>query len=319
MEFFNYFKITSVAIIEILLISALGFFMYKKKIIAKDGLQMLSNFLVEIALPFLIFHQLISGFRFSIYKNWWVFPLLSLGITIFGFGIGYAMLKPLKDIKQPREFLSLIGFQNSGYLPLILVTMIMPPGQKENMLIYIFLFLLGFNLVIWSYGVWFLSHSKAENVEFAKLFSPPVIAILAALFLIGLGLDKFIPELILKPVKLIGDCTLPLAMILIGASMAGVDINQVDKKAIGNIVLGKLFVMPILALAVVLVLKPPQLVGLLIILQAAMPSATSLAVITHRYNLDAKLISHGVFFTHVAAIFTVPLFVSLYWMFAFLL
>jgi len=62
----------------------------------------------------------------------------------------------------------------------------------------------------------------------------------------------------------------------------------------------------------VLKLGLPQLIGFLIVMQLAMPSATSLSVIVRHYKREDALISQGIFFSHIISLFTIPLFLSLY-------
>jgi len=50
----------------------------------------------------------------------------------------------------------------------------------------------------------------------------------------------------------------------------------------------------------------------LILMQLAMPSATSLSVIVRHYKKEDLLISQGVFFSHILSVITIPLFLSLY-------
>jgi len=44
----------------------------------------------------------------------------------------------------------------------------------------------------------------------------------------------------------------------------------------------------------------------------AMPPATSLSVVTANYKKEDLLISQGIFIGHIVSIFTIPLFLSLY-------
>jgi predicted permease len=52
--------------------------------------------------------------------------------------------------------------------------------------------------------------------------------------------------------------------------------------------------------------------GLLVLMQLAMPPATSLSVITRHYKKEDLLISQGVFFGHIASVITIAIFLSLY-------
>ncbi|MDP2939569.1 MAG: AEC family transporter [Candidatus Omnitrophota bacterium] len=313
------FKITFQAILQIFLLGSFGFALVKKNLITDEDLSFLSCLVIKFTLPLFIFCQLIEHFNFSNYQNWWFFPILSLIITAVGFLVGRLILVFYKNMPYKKEFLSLLGFQNSGYLPLILVATILPTSQKEAMFIYLFLFLLGFNLVIWSLGVRFLLKTKGKSLKLInEILSPPVLAILISLFLIMLGLNKFLPQFILKPLKLLGDCTLPLAMLVVGAGLAKIKIFKPNKIAISLLVFGKLIFLPFLALVILFLFKVDPMVGFLILLQAAMPSATSLSLIARHHRLEEEFINQGIFITHVISLITIPLFLGIYGKFVIL-
>jgi predicted permease len=182
----------------------------------------------------------------------------------------------------------------------------------DSMFIYLFLFLLGFNLVVWSFGVYMLSFHERKKFEMGSLFSPPVIATLLSLAVIFLNGQKFIPEAVLKPLRMVGDCTLPLAMLVVGGSLAAIHLKHVNKKAIFLMVLAKLIILPALGLWLIIKLRLPELMGLLILMELAVPPATSLSVITRQYKKEDFLISQGIFFGHIFSLITLPLFLGLY-------
>jgi predicted permease len=195
---------------------------------------------------------------------------------------------------------------------LALVAALLPKDKIDPMFIYIFLFLLGFNLVMWSLGIYMLTFHQNKRFELGSLFSPPVIATLFSLVFIYLGLKNIVPEFIYNPLKITGDCTLPLAMFVVGGNLAEIRLGYIDKKAIFLMLLSKLIILPVLGLILIMKFKMPQLLGLLIIMQLAMPPATSLSVITRHYKKEDLLISQGIFFGHIASLITIPIFLSLY-------
>ena len=109
-----------------------------------------------------------------------------------------------------------------------------------------------------------------------------------------------------------GNCTLPLAMLVVGGNIALVRLKDTDKKTTAIFLLGKLIILPVFGILIVLKLALPPLLGFLIVMQLAMPSATSLSVIIRRFNKPDALISQGVFFSHILGLFTIPIFLSLY-------
>ena len=182
--FFESFKITGLAMVQAFLMGAVGYFLIKKEILGQEGLSALSRLIVGVTLPALIFCQLLKDFRFNLYPNWCLFPILSITITIFGLLLGGLFVRFIHGQYQKAQFLSLVTFQNAGYLPLALITAMFPKDKSEPMLIYLFLFLLGFNLIIWSLGVYILSFHENKKFELSALFNPPVIAILLSLGII---------------------------------------------------------------------------------------------------------------------------------------
>lgn len=310
--FLEHFKITGLAMAQIFVLGALGYVLVKRNLLSHAGLDALSRLVIQVIFPALVLSQMLQNFSFSIYPNWWIFPLISLVITITGLAVGLILLKLSKLKAHKLQFLSLVAFQNSGYLPLAMAAAIFSGQDANNIFIYIFLFLLGFDLAAWSLGIYMLTYEKQAKFKLRSIFSPPVIANLASLALVALGLNKFIPVEVSNPLKMMGNCTLPLAMLVVGGNIALVHLKNIDKKTVFFMLLGKLIILPALGIWIVLKLGLPQLFGFLVIMQLAMPSATSLSVIIRSYNREDALISQGVFFSHIISLITIPLFLSLY-------
>lgn len=303
------------ATLQIFILGAIGFFLVRKNILGETGLDILSRLTVEVTLPLLIFCQLVKDFSFSIYPNWWLYPVLSILITAVGLALAYFFMRPIKGQARKAQFLSLVTFQNSGYLPLVLVAALLPKGKADEMFVFLFLFLLGFNLVMWSFGTFLLTFHDNRKFELGTLFSPPVAAVIAGLAAVFFGLNKFIPPVVIRPLNMIGECTLPLAMLVVGGALAAARLKDIDFNAVTLVCVLKLVVMPLAGLVIVLTLNLPGLMGLLIVMEMAVPPATSLSVIARHYKKDDLLISQGVFFGHLFSLITLPLFLSIYFTF----
>jgi malate permease and related proteins len=313
MMLFTYSKSIAEAMLQIFFLGAIGFILVRKKVISGEGVTGLTKLLIEVVFPALIFWQIVTKFEFRQFPRWWMISLLSMGITALGIGIGYIFGYAIKDKQEKREFMCLVGFQNSGYLPLTLLGWIVPQEQLSTMLIYLFLFLLGFNLVIWSWGVFFLSDHKAKRFSMGSLFSPPVVATLAGFICVILKIHQVMPNFILSPLGMLGNCSFPLAVIVVGASLADLYVGK--SFAIGQmarLVLAKLIIMPLIGLVIIMYVRLPYLIGLLLVLQLAVPSATTLAIVARRYGQKEKLISQGVFITHIVSLATLAVFLTLF-------
>lgn len=310
--FIEHFKITLSAVSQIFLLAAVGFFLVKRSFLSSRGLDDLSRLVMNIALPALIFSQLIRNFSFAAYPNWWIFPLVSIAVTLLGLSVGAAFLGFLKKDQEKLQFLSLAGFQNSGYLPLALISAIFLPDQLREALIYLFLFLMGFNLVIFSLGVYILNFHKEMKLKISSLFSAPVLATLFSLAAIYLGLQRFMPETLIKPLRMLADTTLPLAMLVVGGNLAQISIKAINKRAIALLIAVKLFILPLLGLAFIGYFKISGPIGLLILIQLAMPSAVTISTIVRFFKKEDILVSQGILITHIVSVMTIPVFLILY-------
>ena len=316
--FLDYFKTICLAVVQIIILSGIGYFLVRRNLLDELGLGVLSRLLIKVTLPIMIFSRFVGDFSFSAYPNWWIFPLLSFIVTGLGWLVGKIFSRLIDGEDHKRQFLSLVMFQNSGYLPLALAASLLSAEAAKEMFIYIFLFMLGFDLVMWSIGSHMLSFQREKKFEWLSLFSPPVIAALSSLLIVLLGINRIMPDFIIRPLKSVGDCTIPLAMLVVGGNLAQIHPRSINKSAMSFLVLAKMLVLPLLGLLGVLFFQLSGFLGLMIILQLAVPSATSLSVIIRHYKKEDLLISQGILVGHLLSVLTIPLFLSLYFLFNYM-
>ena len=310
--FIESFRITVDGVMPSFILGAIGFLLFKRKLLEADGLNSLSRLVIEVTLPFLIFYRLVTQFSFSRFPNWWMFPLLSLAITGLGLVCAGIFSGFIKEREKKIQFLSLASFQNSGYLPLVIVASLLSGEKLDLMLTYIFLFLLGFNFLLFSVGEFMLTAGRRNRFDWRSMLSAPVVATLASLLVVFIGAQRFIPQLVIVPLKMAGDCTMPLATFVVGANLAAIKLEKVDVPAMSLMVLVKLVLMPALGLVLVYSLKLGLVAGLLVVMQLAMPPATNLSLILRQYNKEDILVSQGIFIGHLASLVTIPVVLSLY-------
>ncbi|MFC1704631.1 AEC family transporter [Candidatus Omnitrophota bacterium] len=310
-----FFQTTLLAMAKIVALGSIGYFLAKGKILNEKTSKILAMFVIYVTLPLFIFSEIIHKFDFAEYPLWWVYPLLSIAITFFGWFLAIMHLKVVKHSvtsNERRQLISLVAFQNSGYLPLIIAAELFAPEVAGELFMYIFLFLIGFNFIIWSFGAWFLSGATLRELKIGSLFSPPVVATVISLVGVLFGLERFVSEEAVHYSHIIGKWTLPLAMIALGTNLARVTLRSVKGRLIAPVCTMKLVVMPLCALLAIVLLRPSELLAFIILIELAVPSATSLSLIMRHSNIEDRCISHGIFFTHIASIITLPIFLIIF-------
>ncbi|MCF7871230.1 MAG: AEC family transporter [Candidatus Omnitrophica bacterium] len=305
--------IISLSVIKLSLIACFGFILYKRRIIDKRVLKFLTSFVINFSIPCLFFSQLVKDYKTVLAYPVWIFLAASFAIFLIGLILGILIsLGRKKNLR--REFFSVVSFQNAGYLPMNIALFLFSKALRDEFLIYVFLFLLGFNILMWSIGTFFIFKRKDEPFSFKTLLNPPVTATLAALFFIYTNSARFVPAVLLNPMEMVGETSFVLSMLVLGCWLAKVELQDIYKRwfILLEASFLKLIILPLLVFLIVLKFELFSLFGLFIILEAAMPSAASLPIIVDIRGADSKFVSQCVFITHLFSVVTVPLWLGLY-------
>jgi predicted permease len=210
------------------------------------------------------------------------------------------------------QFMNLVGFQNSGYLPLALFSAVAPLDMRGSILIYLFLFLTGFNLAMFSVGTCLLTTTCRRGFDIKSMLNPPVVATILGLLLVLIGVNRMIPSFLMKSVKMVGDCTLPLALFVVGGNLALIKLEKIYTKELGLLIAAKLVVLPLMGLLIIKVFGISPMIGLLVLVQLAVPPAVTLSALVRQYKQEDVLISQGIFLGHLVSLITIPVFLSVY-------
>jgi hypothetical protein len=305
--------IVSIAVIKLSLIAFLGFCLYRRSILPEQTLRFLSFFIVNVTMPFLIFSNLVSNSSIVATRPIWIFILISVAIFGAGYLLGLAVsLRRSHDFK--KEFISIVSFQNGGYLPMNIAFFLFPAGIREEFLVYIFLYLFGFNIIFWSVGSFLIFKNKGERFRLRSILTPPILSTILALLFIYTNTVNFLPGVLLDPLRMVGETSFVLSAIVLGCWLARIKPKSIFSKLfiVSEAGILKLLIMPAIFLSVLLGFNISSLLGMFVVLQASMPSAASLPIVADLRGADSEFVSRGVFLTNIASIVTVPLWVGLY-------
>jgi len=296
---------------QVLLLGASGYFAVKSRMLEQNGLDQMTAVVINILLPCFAFIQLTQHFSFGEFPFWWHLPVLYLAMAFAALALAFVVGFGFKG-QRKNEFMALVGFQNCGNIPLVVVAALFVGETAHTLYVYMVLYIIGANILIWSLGVWMLIQGQKIKVDLKKILSPPLLTTVGAILLVAVGAVNFIPKLVIKPVEMLGNCALPLAMFSVGGGLASINLRRIEIGPAAMVIFTKMILFPFLALCFVFGFKITGLMGFLIVLQAAMPSAVTLSLIKRYYNLQEDFVSEGVFVTHVVSVITVPIFLTIY-------
>ena len=312
-QFYNPASII-IGIIQLLLLAAIGYISNKKGLISKGAIHSLNMMVLWLCLPALIISRTIASFDPRTMSYWWVLPLVSLIMSALGALLGYLLQKLFRGDMPRKEFISSCAFQNCGYLPIALVVFICSGEYCNIMLIYIFLFITGFNLVFWGLMPAYLSNNN-DAIKLKSILNPPLVAMVfsvGSIFLFGKG---WLPEIISGPLDMLGSTTFVVVLLALGAYLAEQG-EYVPRKPVflAACISVKLLILPLAVLGMLMLIPMDISFRFFIFLQSLMPVATSLVIVGLYKNADNRFYSFAIFYSHLFAILTIPLWLLVFQM-----
>lgn len=164
----NIFLTTLEATVILLGIGIIGFFLIQRKILAEKALTALSPVALELALPCLIFTNIITQFTPSDYSEWWLLPAWWFFFTVIAAGItSISSFTSTKKIR--REFALALFYQNGIFFPIALLGGMF--GSDSLYVTSLFIFTLLYPAFFFNtYTLFFPSSQKKTTME--KNLSP---------------------------------------------------------------------------------------------------------------------------------------------------
>ncbi len=277
-------------IVGLFLIVLIGVITFRMKILDSVSTKHLSNFLLNIVTPCLMFMSFQIDFDTE--------SLIGLGITAalgaFSFLLIIALctaIIPKKDNPDMAiERVSMV-FSNAGFIGIPVVNAVV--GREG--VFYLTAFITMYHIFFWTYAYSLISaDGKAGNmIEALKnIIQPSTVAI-------ALGLIFFItrirlPSLLAEPIGMVGDLNTPLAMVVAGCNLADSNIFEALKKPrMYYMCFIKLILIPALMILIFRFIPAPMIMRQTVVLAIACPSGamgTMLAVQFDRNSAYSSLI-----------------------------
>lgn len=255
-----------IVIMFIILLIGLGCSL--KGLITKEGNKQLSKVALYIVNPLLIFMSYQSEYSSKLLRGlMWSF-LLS-GIT---FGVAIALSTLLISKKRPEHSLERFSavYSNCGFIGIPLIRGI----YGDEGVLYLTAYITLFNILVWTHGYMTMKESRDFKSFIKAATSPSVIAVFVGLIFYLMQIR--LPEILHTSLQYVSDMNTPLAMLIAGSAAAQTNVLKALKnKGLYMVCAYKLFLLPIVAFALVHFLPAPHMVKMVVLIASACPVATT--------------------------------------------
>lgn len=294
--------------VVLFIIVVLGYALCKLGYMGDKFDRKLAYLVIDVTAPALI---LSSAMGDQMPDHTLILPLLGVGFVTYILLLIYGFFVP-RFITKSHDEQGMVGFAlmfaNVGFIGYPIVASIFGPeavfyAALLNMPNTFFIFTAGVMLVKGEYSL--------RQFDPKVLVSPSMIAAFLAAVLVAF--DVHTPGLIARPVTMVGNITVPAALMIIGSSMARLPLREI----IGSIkvYVASFFRLAVVPLSIYFIFKYcgiSDAINNINTVVIAMPVASFGTMFCMKYGRNPSLMTEMTFITTVGSILTIPLITMLF-------
>lgn len=288
------------SVLSLFLMMGVGYALARGKVLRQEVLPQLSKLLLYVVCPAIVIDCFQVERTEAVDRQ-----LVVAGVALVGTYLLYMALAQLCFSRRPVEERGLLRFAaiygNTGFMGLPLIQSVL--GNEAMMVTVMSVGV--FNVATWTHGAACIGGKKQISLVKA-LLNPGVLSFVVALAMFLLRLR--LPWPVGDAVTNLANLNTPLAMVVIGAQMAGADLRAVFSNARLYLVsFLKLVVMPAVT---ILVLMPFHLDGMIfmpLVILSACPTAGISSLFCQLFGKDSSLAAHQVTLSTLLCMGTLPL------------
>jgi len=288
-----------------------GYVAGKLSYLGGDFDRQLSRLVINITCPALILSSAMTG---ELPDRQFILPLLAISVITYVVLTIVAFLLP-RYLTRKKDDEGAIGFAlmfgNVGFMGYPVVASIF--GHEAvfyaavlNVVNTFAVFTVGTMLITGKSGV------EQKRFEKKVLYSTPMLAAYLTMAIVALEIDN-IPEAISQPLTMIGNITVPAALLIIGSSMSNLPIRAfLGNASVYVTALMRLAIIPLGIFYLCRVLGFSPLVVNINTVVIAMPVATYGTILCLKYEKDTTLMTEVTFITTLLSMLSIPLLVMFF-------
>ncbi|HML47711.1 MAG TPA: AEC family transporter [Clostridia bacterium] len=258
---------------------------------------------MNITLPCMILASFDQVFTSDQLRDAGTVLLLSTGVLVLSGLTAFLLFRKKPDAERSVLYFATL-FSNSGNAGMPVASLVYGPAG----VFYASIYLIPARLAMYTLGVALYAGKPKDKGAWAgiwTLLKIPTVAVIPLGLLLMLS-GHTLPVVLGDAVRNIGDMTAPLAMMLIGASLADGKPRELLERPVLWISFVRLILMPALCWGLLSLAGMQSLPVAVTVTLVAMPVAANTAILAEQYGADNRFASRCVFLSTVLSLVTVP-------------
>ena len=270
--------------------------------------QKLSSIVIDVTCPALILSSVMGA---ELPDRSLILPLLGISFLTYILLLVYGFWVP-RFVSKSRDEQGMIGFAlmfaNVGFIGYPIVSAIFGPKA----VFYAALLNIPNTFFIFTAGVMLVKgEHNMKSLSTKVLFSPAMIAAFVAALMVAFGVRT--PDIIARPVTMVGNITIPAALMVIGSSMARLPLKEIigsPKVYVASLL--RLVVVPLSVYFLFRFCGVSDVINNINTVIIAMPVASYGTMFCLKYGRNPSLMTEMTFVTTLGSILTIPLITLLF-------
>ena len=291
-------------------IVAVGFVAGRIGYLGEEFDKRLSTLVINITCPSLILSSAMTG---ELPDRQFILPLLLISVVTYAVLTGVAFLLP-RYLTKKKDDDGAVGFAllfgNVGFMGYPVVDSIF--GHEA--VFYAAVLNVVNTFAVFTVGTMLITgKSDVEGKRFEKkvLYSTPMLAAYVTMLIVALRIDD-IPTAISMPLTMIGNITVPAALMIIGSSMSQLSFRtMLGNGTVYATTAFRLLILPVGIYYLCRALGFSEFVVNINTVVIAMPVATYGTILCLKYGKDTTMITEVTFITTLLSMITIPALVML--------
>lgn len=303
-------------LIQLFLIICLGYLIFKVGILNENVNKHFNSLIINVTMPCMIVSSVLSMTNR---------PDSSIVVSLFAVSIGFFIIMPIlafiivkimlktMHIEKTRQgvYMFMLIFSNIAFMG-IPILQAACGEQGPTAVFYIAVLNIFFNLASFTYGVIIMGYGNTvkTTLKLKSLISPGIISSVLAVIIYAFNLH--FPATIENVISTVGGLTSPLAMLLVGSTLAAMKLSEVfNEWRVYVFCIIKQIILPIILYPVFRLCISDDLLFNVMFIEFLMPIANIALMIATEYKLDYKFVSKTIFISTAMSLVTIPLVVYL--------
>lgn len=283
-----------------------GFILCKMHKAVADHLPTVSAFLIYACGPCMV----ISAFMAMEYSQenliqmGWAF-LVTAVLQLLFWGILYLILHRKYEDAKYRILSMGAVMGNVGYFGIPIVKAIIP--DQPEVMCYAAIYVVTMNVLTFTLGMFMITMDKKYVSWKAAIFNPTILGFVIGFPLFIFGAKEWMPGMLTNAIKLMGDMTTPVCMLILGVRLATMSFRSLFSRGIVYVTCAlKLIVYPLFCFAILYFLPFSQVFKASVFILSATPCASMILNLSEMYHSDSKLAANVLLVSTLLCFLTIP-------------